>query len=367
MGIFLRNNWYYFKKQIEGKVYRKSLRIRKGQEYLLSARLRQVEEEILAHHFGLNYSPRKEITFLEFKERYRELKKYKKTLKLDLRRLEIMNECLNNPLLSQISKREIEKLENFLLERERIEKETTVNRYFSLLKHFLNLAIEEGFLKENPVVKYYRTFVESSERRALTKREIRKVLSAAKEIQKNPRSQTQRIIFDLILFALNTGMRLSEILNLKKSQIKENLVFLPVIETKWRRRGLSSKKVKIVTLNEIAQKIIERQNSKDDYVFPLIRRKVDIVKRSVNRIRKLTNIQDFTFHTLRHTVSTLISTEYDLATAKAVLGHADIRTTLKYAHPELRRQREAVSKLCSITEEILKEDIETKEDRAKSS
>jgi len=206
MGIFLRNNWYYFKKQIEGKVYRKSLRIRKGQEYLLSARLRQVEEEILAHHFGLNYSPRKEITFLEFKERYRELKKYKKTLELDLRRLEIMNECLNNPLLSQISKREIEKLENFLLERERIEKETTVNRYFSLLKHFLNLAIEEGFLKENPVVKYYRTFVESSERRALTKREIRKVLSAAKEIQKNPRSQTQRIIFDLILFALNTGM-----------------------------------------------------------------------------------------------------------------------------------------------------------------
>ena len=55
MGFYIRNQRYYFKKQIEGCVYYRALRLKRGQEGLLSARLKQVEDEITAQHFGLEY------------------------------------------------------------------------------------------------------------------------------------------------------------------------------------------------------------------------------------------------------------------------------------------------------------------------
>jgi len=357
MGIYLRGKYYYFKKQIQGKVYYRSLKIRKGQEYLLSARIKQIEEQILAEHFGIEYTPPKQITFLEFIKKYIEFKKYKKSLKLDKQRLKIITDCWGNPLLNKIDKRYIEKLENYLFEKKinkRQRKESTMNRYFALLKHFFNLAIKEGYMKENPVSKYYVSFVESAEKRALTQKELKKILKIARKIQENPKSYVQKIFYDLILFTLNTGMRLGEILNLKKKYIRDNLIFYPIIETKWKRRGSGKKKIKIICLNLIAQSIIQKQKSKDEYVFPLRNRNVQIIKNSIKQIRKQTGINDFSFHQLRHTVASLVSSEFDLVTAKTVLGHTDIKTTLRYAHPELQRQKEAVKKLEKIINQLNK-------------
>ncbi len=351
MGVYLRNGWYYFKKQIQGRVYYRSLRIKKGQEHLLSARMKQVEEQILAEHFGIEYKPLKRISFLNFAKKYIEEKKYKKSLSRDIERLNLIAECWKNPLLNQIDKKYLKKLEEYLFEQGK--KESTVNRYFALLKHFFNLAIEEGYLKENPVSKYYKPFVESAEKRALTQEELRKILRIAKEVQEKPKSYFQAIFYDLILFALNTGMRLGEILNLKKEYIKDNLIFYPITETKWKRRGVGKKKVKIICLNPTAQSIIRKQKSKDEYVFPLKHRASNIVRRTIEYVRKQSGIKDFSFHMLRHTVSTLVTSEFDLATAKAVLGHQDIDTTLKYAHPELKKQREAVEKLEKIVKNVV--------------
>ena len=66
MGLYIRNNHYYSKKQIKGKTYYRALNLKHGQERLLSARLKQVEEEVLAEHFGIPYSPNKQISFLDY-------------------------------------------------------------------------------------------------------------------------------------------------------------------------------------------------------------------------------------------------------------------------------------------------------------
>lgn len=58
MGVYLRREWYHFRKQIERKRYKRPLKIRKGQECYLSERIKKAEDEIIALHFGFQYSGR---------------------------------------------------------------------------------------------------------------------------------------------------------------------------------------------------------------------------------------------------------------------------------------------------------------------
>ena len=69
------------------------------------------------------------------------------------------------------------------------------------------------------------------------------------------------------------------------------------------------------------------------------------IRRTVARIREATDIKDLTSHQLRHTASTVLSSRVSLATAKKVLDHADIKTTLKYTHPEIEEQKKGVAKM----------------------
>ncbi|MBA7687142.1 Tyrosine recombinase XerC [subsurface metagenome] len=141
-------------------------------------------------------------------------------------------------------------------------------------------------------------------------------------------------------------MRLSEILNLKKSYIRDDVIFYPISETKYKRRIRSqNKKVKTICLNSRAMGIIGKQKSKDDFVFPLKWRDPNVIRKTIARIRELSGVNDFIFHQLRHTVSTLISSQVSLATAKTILGHSDIKTTLKYTHPGIEEQRRGVAKI----------------------
>jgi hypothetical protein len=87
MGLYVKNAWYHYRKQIEGKVYYQALKIKKGQEKLLSDRLEQVEQEITAQHFGLPYERNESIRLSNFIKRYLEIKKDKKSWDRDGQRL----------------------------------------------------------------------------------------------------------------------------------------------------------------------------------------------------------------------------------------------------------------------------------------
>jgi integrase len=352
MGLYVKNAWYQYRKQIENKLYYKALKLRKGQERLLSERLEQVENEITARHFGLDYRPTESPRLSEYIETYLKAKAYKKSLDRDEQRLLRIEEILSDPPLSIIDKKHIEKLEKSLLASKI--STTTVNRYMEILRHLFNMAIEDRIIKENPT-RYYKPYIEGKHDRALSRGEIAKVLHAARQIQRRARGPVQKIIYDLILFGLNTGMRLGEIINLKKSYVSEGQVTYPITETKSPRRMNTTHKLgaKMIVLNETAQALIGRQKSKDDFVFPIRRRNVHTVSRVIRLIRKQTDISDFHFHQLRHTASTIIASQSSLAAAKVQLGHRSISTTLKYTHPDLEEQRKTVANLENWIKDIL--------------
>jgi integrase len=156
------------------------------------------------------------------------------------------------------------------------------------------------------------------------------------------------MIYDIILFGLLTGARLSEILFLKKSYVRESVILYPYSQTKSKRRQQNSKqKHKVIILSSRARQIVEMYTTKStgEYVFPVERRHGDVVFWTIDRIRQMTGISDFSFHSIRHTVSTQVASWTDVSLAKDILGHADIKTTMGYTHPRQKEQRKVVEKL----------------------
>ena len=66
---------------------------------------------------------------------------------------------------------------------------------------------------------------------------------------------------------------------------------------------------------------------------PVTGERLDNVNTAWREIMKKAQVTGFRFHDLRHTfASNLVMLGADLTTVRELLGHADIETTLRYAH-----------------------------------
>ena len=212
-------------------------------------------------------------------------------------------------------------------------KPSTINRELTLLKFMFSLAKKWKFANENPVkeVKFFQ------ERQLvihiLTKEEALKLIDAAIEHLK-----------PIILLALNTGMRRGEILNLRWNDVDFDRQFIYIKETK---SGVMRK----VPMNSLVIEALSKLERKNSFVFqnPNTDERLKHIRTAFYTARRKVGIEDFRFHDLRHTAATWMVTEgIDLVTVKEILGHADIKTTMRYAHPTPENKRKAVNALASI-------------------
>jgi len=216
-------------------------------------------------------------------------------------------------------------------------KPATLNREIALLKHLFSKAIEWGFLKENPA-KPVKLFKENNKRlRFLSEEEINRLLSVC-----------DGYLRDIVIVALNTGMRKGEIFNLKWQDIDFELKLIHVADSKnYESRDIPMNDILYETLKTLKEKADQRQ----EYVFinPKTNKPYDDVKRSFKTALKKAEIEDFTFHDLRHTfASHLVMNGVDLMTVKELLGHKDIKMTMRYSHLSPDHKRIAVKRMENI-------------------
>ncbi len=350
MGVYLRGRYYWYKRMIEGVSYYKSLKIKKGQESMLSARMAQADEEIAAEHFGLP-SPASSgrLTFAEFIEIYKKRKAGKGSLEKDIQRLNLALEILGNKRLMAYGKDDIQALENALLEKKRAP--ATINRYMQVLHHMFDIAIQEKAVRANPLAGF-EYFPEDTEGgRALSDEEIKQLLSELRAIRAaaKPNEHIKLVLYDMARVGLLTGARLSELIFLRHDQLEGDIARLKVSQTKFRKRGRRAVvKAKEIYFPPQALEIIKRQpKDPEGFVFPLQRREHRVISKSVHTLRaqKKITVPDFTFHYLRHTFVTRANEVGDLATVRDLAGHSDYRTTQVYTHPRAVEKRRVVTKL----------------------
>jgi integrase len=138
----------------------------------------------------------------------------------------------------------------------------------------------------------------------------------------------------LVLLALNTGLRFGELTALLWTDVDLVAALLTV-----RAEGAKSGKARHVPLNSEAVAVLRAWRLPDvdasAYVFPGTREgeRLTTVKTAWMKLLKAATIQRFRFHDCRHTfASRLVQRGVDLNTVRELLGHADIKMTLRYAH-----------------------------------
>ncbi len=137
---------------------------------------------------------------------------------------------------------------------------------------------------------------------------------------------------EIIIFALNTGMRQGEILSLQWPQVDLSRRTATLLETK-------NKEIRTVPLNQTVCEMLSVKGKIrhiSGYVFTSqAGTKIDArnLLRSFYIARKEAKLEDVRFHDLRHSFATrLVQAGIDLYVVKELLGHKTITMTMRYAH-----------------------------------
>jgi integrase len=357
MGTFLRGKIYQYKRQIEKRRYYRSLHIKRGQESMLSARLKQVEDEITAEHFGLpSPAASGSILLSAYIPIYERWKSGKATIKRDVFKLNRALRIMGDKRLAGYRRDDFDRLEKQLLE-DGLSK-TTLNRDFEILQHAFSLAVKEHYLRESPLGSHEYFVEDANERRALSDEEIASLLSTFRDLRDTARPEDiiRHALYDLARFGLYTGARLGEIVNLRHDQIDGDKARYKITETKFRKRGAQAKiPEKIIHLSAPALAIIaEQPPSEDGYVFRLRRsiHSIGHISGYINTHRSTWGVPGFSFHWLRHTFITRAIAHGDPVLVRSLAGHGDLKTTLRYTHPDDAKKRDLVAKVGAEFERV---------------
>jgi integrase len=214
----------------------------------------------------------------------------------------------------------------------------TVNRELATCRALLTLAAREwDALEKVPTVRLLKE--PEGRLRYLTADEIARLLAVCAN-SLNPHLRT------IVVLAANTGARKSEILNLEWGQVDfaRGVVKLEVTKS-GRRREIPMNDAVYAALsalpgNKDAGRLFHKANGA---AWGQIRTAFE----NACRTAKLAN---FRFHDLRHTAaSQLLMRGATLTDVKAVLGHSDLKMTLRYAHLSPEHLRSAVARLNGLT------------------
>jgi integrase len=250
-------------------------------------------------------------------------------------------------------------------------KPTTVNRDFAALRGALSKAVEWKLLKVHPMadVKDARTdrtgrirYLDPAEETRLLK-----VLDGRDDRRRQERDRANAWrrereydllptfgpytdhLTPLVLVALHTGCRRGELLDLRWQDADLVASSLTV-----RGETAKSKQTRVLPLNATAVKVLRSWRpanaERDAYVFPgRDGGRMDDLKTAFLRLIRAADIRRFRFHDLRHTfASKLVMAGVDLNTVRELLGHSDIKMTLRYAHLAPEHKAAAVAKLVEV-------------------
>lgn len=208
-----------------------------------------------------------------------------------------------------------------------------------MLRGMFYRAIDwEIYAKPNPLKKV-RFFRPQRTVQGLSRGEIAKVLRAAKKISETPLSPIQTCFYDIAILALNTGLRRSELLNLRWKDMKGDSL---------RIKGKGDK-IREVPLNSKAKEAINRQQRRGEFVFDVPNRNnVTVLHNTTRKVSEMTGV-DFHIHLLRHAFTTsLVERGVDFVTIGAILGHSTVTMSLIYSHTDQEKMRRAVQSLEKI-------------------
>jgi len=215
-------------------------------------------------------------------------------------------------------------------------------RQLSSFRRFFRFLLREGAVREDPTAQIAMPKIGRSLPKSLTEDEVEALLAAPAVV--DPLGHRDRTMLE-VLYA--TGLRVSELVNLKHQQVNLNQGVIRIVGKGSRERLIPLGDEAVRWLAEFvpgprAEILLERQT---DYLFPT--RRGDRMTRQafwhiIKRYARKAAIQkELSPHTLRHAFAThLLNHGADLRVVQMLLGHSDLSTTQIYTHVARERMKE---------------------------
>lgn len=276
---------------------------------------------------------------------------------------ELLDLPLSEITLKQVERIRTEKIINGL-------QPTSVNRVINALRGSLSRAVDWGILDDHPLEKLKALKIDASIKpRYLNPDEENRLFASLKERDEEikaarARGNTFRLdrgyelmtdlhqfsfadrMHPMIVISLKTGLRRGELFDLKWDDVD----FINRVLT-IHGKGTKSSQTRHIPLTPIAFDTLnswyKQAPTPTDRIFPSdAGGRLDNVNKSWKSILKSASIHDFRWHDLRHDfASKLVMKGVPLNTVRELCGHADIKTTLRYAHLAPDHKSEAIAKL----------------------
>lgn len=232
----------------------------------------------------------------------------------------------------------------------------TINRDTADLKAMLSKAVELGKIKDHPLAKLKPAKTEDNSRvRYLSPEEETRLFSVLAKREEEGRAARLRFnawrkdrhldplpeiqegeyidhLQPLVLLALNTGLRRGELFSLEWRDIDFFHNRLTV-----RAAAAKGAKPRHIPLNTKARDLLKqwkKQTGGGTFVFPGKEgKRLDNISSSWGKLSNDAELDDFTFHDLRHDFATkTLKAGCDIVTLSKLLGHASLKMTLRYSH-----------------------------------
>lgn len=235
-------------------------------------------------------------------------------------------------------------------------KSSTVNRKMGSLSGVFSRAVEWDYIDEHPLAKLKQLKVDSKGViRYLAADETKRLRDALDARQDEMRAERESAnawrtdrhrepmpsllelpftdhLKPMVLVSLNTGMRRGELFDLKWSAVNFDTKTITVA-------GATTKTsdTRHIPMNKETVGVLEawkKQVSESPYVFPgQGGGRFEDVKSAWLKLLERAQIGEFRWHDMRHDfASRLVMAGVPLNTVRDLLGHADIKMTLRYAH-----------------------------------
>lgn len=302
--------------------------------------------------------PEKGVSLTDALERYVEARSNRasSTLRADRSVVESLAEEL--PPGATVEAVEERHLEDFLF-RDELTSSSAIT-YYTRLNAFFSWTVKQGMRRMNPMKGLERPQRKRKERRFLTRQQVDRLLQAIEaditmksagivDGEESPhttlRADQIQWLPDVIRLAVGTGMRRSELVAMRWGWVSLSDELVTVRNSKrFQTKSGHERSIPVrgEALNTLRRLHEERTSEADGYVFTGVSRRdgtsgqlsATYVSKRFKKYARLARLpEDVTFHTLRHTyVSWLMQQGVPPPVVQRLAGHADISTTMRYAH-----------------------------------
>lgn len=315
-NIYRRGKIYWIRYSANGRQYRESTYStnKSDAKLLLAKRLSEIAEGKEPASKVKNY------TFEELAAAYSKWCERQRSFKTKQRLLKQLINAFGHLYTRQITTRLLEDFQTQRLKKGN--KPATINRLMATMKHCMHKGYQWEMVTEDTLkrVRQVKLLEENNRRlRYLSPEECQHLIDAC-----------SGDIKAIVIIALNTGMRKSEILSLKWENVdlRHNFILLDNTKNGERRE---------IPINETLRGVFQGLTRRLDvpYVFfdKTTGKPYQDVKKSFGSALRRAGIKDFRFHDLRHTfASHLVMAGVDITTVRELLGHKTLTMTLRYAH-----------------------------------